>query len=85
MRPLLMSMYPENSGKIRLIGLELRLTSPDGYREEIQMIALDIELIGCNNAAYTWEFGPNTLHTSVGDIAIPQVRLPTSALGLPRA
>lgn len=84
-RPLLASQYPENHGKLRLIGLELRLTSPEGMREELEMIALEWELLGTCNAAYAWEFGPHTLHTSIGDVAIPSVRLPASGFGLPPA
>jgi hypothetical protein len=61
MRPLLTSLYPEDSGKLRLIGLELRIVSPEGMREELKMVELEVELLGCSNAAYAWEFGPSAM------------------------
>lgn len=67
-------------GHIRLIGLELRLRNPYGTQEEVQMIPLDIELPGTSNAAMTWQFGPMTLHTTVGDVNIPPVNIPASGM-----
>jgi hypothetical protein len=70
----------DDTGLVRLIGLELRLRDPFGMQEEIQMIPLAIELPHTSNAACIWEFGPCTLHTSVGDINIPPVRILASGL-----
>ena len=70
--------YVSDGGKIRLIGLELRIRDPFGALEEVQMIPLEIELPNTANAAMSWEFGNCTLHTSVGDVNIPAVRIPAS-------
>lgn len=59
----------------RLIGLELRMRDPFGCQEEIMMVPLNIEIMNTGNASMLWEFGPNTLHTSAGDINIPSVQI----------
>lgn len=72
--------YVADGGKVRLIGLELRIRDPFGSQEEIQMVPLEIELPNTCNASMMWEFGPCTLHTSVGDVNIPAVRLLASGM-----
>lgn len=69
---------PNDGGRTRLIGLEVRLRDPFGCQEEVKMIPLDIEIRGTSNATLQFEFGPCTLHTSVGDVNIPAVRIPAS-------
>lgn len=68
----------QKAGIVRLIGLELRIDMryQGGMVEEVQMIPLDIEIDGMANAVNTVYFGPLTLHTSHGDVNIPQVPLP---------
>lgn len=82
-RPLMSRPWQErqaDGGIVRLIGLELRMRDPMGQQEEVQMIPLNIEVPNAGNAAYQWQFGPHTLHTSVGDINIQAVQLIPSGL-----
>lgn len=67
-----------DGGRIRLIGLEIRITDPFGMREEVMMVPLNIEIIGTANAGMQHHFGNCTLHTSVGDVNIPSVPIPAS-------
>lgn len=82
-RPLMARSNDErmaHGGMVRLIGLELRIRDPFGCQEEIQMVPLNIELPRTSNASLPWEFGPMTLHTSVGDVTIMAVKIPPSGM-----
>jgi hypothetical protein len=69
-----------DGGRVRLIGLEIRIEDPFGFKEEVLMVPLNIELMRMGNASMTHYFGNCTLHTSVGDIDIPKVAIRPSGL-----
>lgn len=81
-RPLMFRSQEDRmqGGKTRLIGLELRMRDPFGMQEEVMMVPLNIELTGTSNAGMPYQFGPHTLHTSVGDVTIQPVNIPPSGL-----
>lgn len=66
-------------GKIRLIGVELRVMGPDGVEEEVGVFPLNVEIPAKYNAAMrnsgTYSFNV-TVHTSAGDATTERQSLP---------